>query len=497
MKLTFYIFVILFINPSFSSELLANNNKELLIVWLDMDQAKQSRQSIMRYEQTLNSIFEQPLAFVQTPTQNVDIRITNRYQGAHFEPWLKARFPIDVIPAFNLTTRQQGNKADPPLIGVIRRPYAHTIEDDSYLIDDMAVALELLENKRIDGILDYANEAGYYMFNAADLKQSTLSVEQNVDVFFRDAEMLKRFDDAMHSTWAISQNTETVIEKPNEIEKTISAMTKNIQLVLLAKEFDAKNNKLRVSQTDLNMGEWLINEVEQFSIDITTQGNTVKKAYEKLIASNNTCILNTTKTNNRKQYTVYSSVSYVYLDYQLYVKTGSEAESLIKQWLANPINKGKLNLKSYFNTNQRGLVGYYEYIERTPKFEAAIDSFIQTKPSRFLKLSAKEEPRSVQLLNKARIDYLITYPFVIEKEIVKNTFVKGFSSFSFEHYDKPFPVYTGCSKSDTGELFIAEVNTLLEDPEKNTQLLEIIFGRALASDQKVLKKAFWDFSQKQ
>lgn len=115
---------------------------------------------------------------------------------------------------------------------------------------------------------------------------------------------------------------------------------------------------------------------------------------------------------------------------------------------------------------------------------------VEEQPQRYMKLTAKDDIKGLRLLESGRIDYLITFPFVLQQHIESMDFIKELHSFSFRFYDQPMPSYIACSQSPEGQGFVSAVNKLMNNSSLRKGLVDIIVKKMIPTDRESLAEAF-------
>jgi uncharacterized protein (TIGR02285 family) len=456
-----------------------------LTVLLDLKPVNANQMLIDEYQQFFAQVFSRQAVFTTNERKNIDIIIANSLDVENQNLWSKSEYLLDVVPAFSITQVRDNPSIDYKKLGSVTRPYMHELSRGSYLIKDMDAALIALKNKRIDGIIDYTKESSYYVFDNPELVQVTHSEKQPLSVFFKSSAMRQLFESFLDMRPITPKNNQLGISPaPSKAEKTLGAKDL-IQLYLIPKQLDPETNKLQVASTDAVSSQWLISHLNNYQIQ--TQQGTTNQAFELLAKQDNVCVLNTFSGPERKKIAVFSLPTYVYLNFQLYVQKNGLADQTLKQWVTT---YGNLNLKDYFAENKSGLVGYYEYINRTSGFASNIAPFIQQDMERFSKLTVNATQRSLRLLDMNRIEYLIAYPLILEQYYGGGLFDSELNSYSFEHYDKFRPVYVSCSQSVLGNDFILSLNRLLKNKQNRQSLTDAFTQKMLPSDKKSVTQIF-------
>ena len=457
-------------------------------VWLDIEHVELSRQSLARYKNILTEAFDKPVEFVNQNSDDVQIRISNKFVAMSETQWHNSRYLLDLVPGFSLTTRKNEPLTPSSITGIIRRPYLYQSPNQKYLLDDMNVALSLLENKRIDGIVDYTTEGMYYIFEKENLNQNVLLDSTSVLIFFTSVERAGKFDELMEQNIGIEKNQKQLIEDVVPLSTTPNAISNEITLSLILKQFDPIRNALKVTKSDSDVKQWLTTNLPEYRFH--SQEVNTNKAYESLAKAENHCILNTSRNPKRLEHALFSQPTFAYLDFQLYVKVGTPAHLDVEQHLKRIGVKEVVDISLLISENPNSIIGYYEYINRTKHFTQTLERGIKMSPDRFVKVTSTQSHKSEQLLRNERIDYLVTFPVVVQQEFNRAGQDMPLMSYPFKYYDKVVPAFIACSKSEQGKQVIQKVDQLLSEKAARNELVEIISQDMIPSDKKYIKRAF-------
>ena len=453
-----------------------------LLVWLDFEHAESQRAALIRYRSLLERAFERPVVYTHIEQSITEIRLIDRRIEQQNTPWHVSQFLIDEIPGFSLIKKAGLARRDPPLVGVIKRPYLLPYQGVRYNIDNMNVAHTMLKNRRLDLILDYSRESGYYTQLDNTLLIEELSQPRSIRVLFRYEHAADTFNQAMRTVAGIKKNTDVTLPK-SEIE----GEDKIFQWFLIAKQLDLESNEHIATNIDIKISLWLESQLTDYQIN--TDLVTLSEVKERLAGVGNVCIVNTEKTETQEFEAVYTTPTYLFLDKRMYSYQQSPADRLAKSWFAQSGTE-LFDLSAFAQGIPTSIFAYFEQSVGADVVARAYRDFIAAHPHRFIKIKPDAIGRSIELLDHGRIDYLIAQPFEIQQLKQRIKALPPMSSYTLKHFDAPVAQQFACSSNQAGQLLVDKINLLMSD-QKSRYALKVLVGEdMLPNDRAAFVEAF-------
>ena len=482
MRLVGFLFLIL----SSANSALASDNKAPLKVWLDMQGIEIQRAATLRYRNILQKTFARPIVYVSSDTHLADVRLMDRFTGEVENTWHTSNYLIDVIPSFSLVKKSDRLLPQVPLVGVIRRPYLTDFSGTRYMLDNMNTALTMLKNNRLDMILDYSREAGYYSEVDATTEIQKISEAKSVRVLFRSLEMTNQFNLAMSEIAGVQENIDNVIDSVEPFSNQ-NKDEKSFTWLMIAKQFDQQSNELVVTDMDIKISLWLETLLPEYRI--TTEQANITRAFEQISSRDNVCVVNIRKSSGREALANYSVPTYVFLDYRLYAMQGTRAQQDAEKWLREEPT-ALIRIGEFSGDFPTAIFGYYEYINRSPYYRESIEGAINRNQRQFVSIKSVDTDRSITLLQRNRLDFLISFPFVMQQTPALqfgNTLLVSYPIYPF---NQPLVSHFACSKSKQGDHLIESINLLLANPGHRQSLRTLIVEDMLSPDKQAFIDAF-------
>ena len=451
------------------------------MVWLDFEHAESQRAARLRYRNILEKTFQRPVVYVHNRRTGAEIRLIDRKLTDVDHNWIVSHYLIDEIPGFSLISRQEYEKQERPAIGVIRRPYLYPYQGVRYSIDNMNVAHTMLKNKRIDYILDYTRESGYYTQLNPKLVVEQLSQSRAIRVLLSNQENAQHFNRAMNNLAGIKRYS----DQPDN--NGLSQNSNEFRWLMVARQLDHGSNELTATDVDVKITLWLESQLVDYRIK--TELSNPDHAFKVLRQNSNICIVNTEKAVAEQTFAVFSAPTHVFLDKRLYSHQYSKANSLAHTWFIKN-ESGLFDLSTFAQENPTTIFGYFEQSAGADTIAWAFRDVINAYPHRFIKIKNEAIDRSINLLRKSRIDFLIAQPLEMQQIKLQFESVPPLSSYPVRYFENPIPLHIACSNDDNGGTLIARINQLLLDQSSRTQLKTLIAEEMLPDDQAAFVEAF-------
>ena len=438
-----------------------------MVVWLDINDVDVSRQQIVRYQNILKDTFKRPVRITRNELPNVDAIIVDRLMRTETDGWITSTNLLDVIPGFTLVTLSE-QTPDNPLIGQLQRPFMLKLDSQSYPLNDMTIAADMLTAGRIEAILDYRENGALYQIKNQDFKLHEIRPHTSIRVAFKSKQMARTLDNALYALAGVEQNAEQLNDVVKDIQLNDTRDILNWYLVV--KQFDPVDNKLHATPEDIAATQWLQEKWphKRFNI-LHTNTNT---AYEKLASQESACVFNTGRNPQRESMALYSDVTFVFLDFHLYTLADSPADQSLQKWTQDYATDS-VNMLDYFEQNDLGLIGYYQYLLRLKGYEEAIKPLIEKMPERFIEIRATGPKKSITLLDQERIDYLLIPPYLLQFELSESERIGKLSSYRYSKSSGAFPTHLACSRSEEGQAVVSMMNQVLADPNDRQELFKL------------------------
>jgi len=344
--------------------------------------------------------------------------------------------------------------------------------DSPYLINTFDDGIKLLENGRIDVLIDYA-----YNLDDNHHKYKTLELtpEQHIYVAFQrnknGQKLANRWDSEMtqlretgeladiYGEYYVKSN----LPQYNTNKKNVIIITQNSNL-LNQKKSDIRPSieaKILNLVTDKLQYHQLEPKLLRTYLDIEKYKNTP-----------NTCFSNMLKNKEREQHFIFSQPMAMYLGLRLY----SKFQLAIKE----PIDL--LKLMSSDAHYQLGIAPGQSY-------GTFLDQKIaQLKLRQIVNIPAKTTT-TLKALKAGHVSFLLGYPTVIERGI-EQTKVEKLFSYQIAGIDKFIVSHMMCSRSVSSEMFINEFNEILSGLYQSDKYFSSLYEDVSQQEKQAYKKQF-------
>ena len=365
-----------------------------LRIWLSVEGIEFSAQTMERYKTIVEDALQTPAVLSVTPIENADIKIVDSIMRVENDGWETTRMLLDIIPSFSLVSLQDSL---PPsaIIGFIKRPHMVHLTSGRYPLDDMNVAADMLAAGRIDAIMDYTENAALYQLRHSTFKSNTVRINTDLRIAFRDKSLAVKMDETLAGFNAVSDKELRLSEAVKNID--IGDRNEFLNWYLIAKQFDPVDNKLYPTQEDMAFTKWL--EAQWPDVHFNIVSTNLRTAYKQVLVEKNSCVVNTRKKEAREDMALYSDVSFVFLDFQVYVLAGSKADQRLSEWQRQHGTQ-TIDFMAYFTAHQTGLIGYYQYLSMLGGYKKSVAPIFEAMPDRFIEIKVSSPKMSVDLLNR-------------------------------------------------------------------------------------------------
>jgi len=344
--------------------------------------------------------------------------------------------------------------------------------DSPYLINAFDDGIKLLENGRIDVLIDYA-----YNLSSNHLEYKTLKLTpaQHLYIAFqrnKNGQMLaNRWDSEMtrlRKSGELANIYGEYYEKSNLSQyntnkKNVVIITQNSNL-LNRKKNDTRSSieaKILNLVTDKLQYHQLEPKLLRTYLDI-----------EKYKDTPSTCFSNMLKNKEREQHFIFSQPMAMYLGLRLY----SKFQLAIKE----PIDLVKL-----MSSNTQYQLG----IAPGQSYGIFLDQkIVQVKSRQIVNIPAKTTT-TLKALKAGHVSFLLGYPTVIERGI-EQTKVKELFSYQIAGIDKFIVSHMMCSRSVSSEMFINEFNEILSDLYQNGRYFSSLYEDVSQPEKKAFRKQY-------
>ena len=429
----------------------------LEVSWHSPDISASAEALAQMHTQLLDAIQEGARQLNAPIADRVQVRVTTEEQSLQDGARSSVQFlPVPAASYFFIDANLQQRVPD----GVRTREFSYTAYAAShYAVNDNDIAINMLVNKRLAGVVDYDSNGPIYTLAIPGVQRRRLRPAQPLYIDFGELKHKTLFERGVMALGSRANNFFVVGERP-ESDKPV------LHWIVINKFFSPSHDTLIPLMEDERATKWWQDVLTDYQFYRHNLSSSV--AFEWLERETQACVMNVQHSTAREEKAIFSLPSMYYQGLRLYAREDSTRVGAL-----NLPADASLDLMSFLTEHSHLLLAYSG---RMFKPQDALLEFLQASPKRFIDVDMVEKERALMLLLKERVDVLLDFPTAIKQTRLLLGEHTPINSFSLVDTKSPMAVNIACSNSEQGQQVVNKINQMLSDAEKRARYFGIYAG---------------------